>query len=172
MTGERWVPDEQLIPRYLAPPPYPTGKLTTADRCWVVAGLTLADRTAEDIAERLGCSLRLVRTIRADPMTQVCVFYQTEVSTFEAELRMANSDHRNLAAQLNETEAELARAKRQLARLINPAAAGEVFMRCGHEKTRYNVYEWTDSRGKVKQACRTCHAKRESDRRASRQAPC
>ncbi|WP_237569284.1 NAD(P)H-dependent flavin oxidoreductase [Mycolicibacterium lacusdiani] len=46
-------------------------QLPIEDRAWLVSGLTLRVLTAKDIAERLGCSLRLVRAIRAEPITHV-----------------------------------------------------------------------------------------------------
>ena len=70
----RWEPDEQLVPAVLASVRgYSMAALSFPDRCWVVAGLTLAGLTAEEIAERLACSLRLVRSLRAEDMTQVCL---------------------------------------------------------------------------------------------------
>jgi hypothetical protein len=164
-TTDRWEPDTQLIASYLANA-RPEIKLSTSDRSWVVAGLTLAGKTAEDIAERLGCSLRLVRTIRADPMTQVCLFYQREVETFEAEMRIAISERKNAALLLEETQQELTRVKTQLGNLIanrRPLDKVGSFPRCGHPMDRYNTYEHGGKR-----FCRTCHREREKNRRASR----
>lgn len=110
---------------------------------------------------RLGCSLRLVRTIRSEPLTQVCMFYQREVAAFEDELRLAGSDHRSLAEQLAVTEAELDRVKSQLARFIGRVA----FPKCGHPMDRYNTYEWTDSKGRTKRSCRRCHRERMAETR-------
>lgn len=169
-TADRWEPDTQLIASYLANA-RPELKLSPADRAWVVAGLTLAGKTAEDIAERLGCSLRLIRTIRADPMTQVCVFYQREVETFESEMRIVISERRNVASELEETQRELIRVKAQLANLIanrRPMDRTGVFAKCGHPMDRYNTYEHGS-----KKFCRTCHREREKNRRAAKSCqPC
>lgn len=165
-AADRWEPDDQLVPSLLAGP-RPELKLSQADRSWAVAGLTLAGKTAEDIAERLGVSLRLVRTIRSDPMTQVCLFYQHEVATFESELRMANSDHHDLGQQLSSTEAELARVKAQLNRIIGPTT-----FRCGHPRTKYNTQTWTDrSTGRKKSKCLTCHRDRMTAKRHPETVP-
>jgi len=159
---DRWEPDAQLVASYLAGA-RPDLRLTVADRCWVVAGLTLAGKTAEDIAERLGCSLRLVRTIRAEPMTQVCLFYQRESAVFSDELRLARNEQRGVAVELASTVLELRRAREQVNRLIglhSRADGTPVFPRCGHVQDKYNTY--THGRKKF---CRTCHRNRQRDRR-------
>lgn len=158
---QRWEPDDQLIASYLAGP-RPELDLSPADRSWVVAGLTLAGHTAEDIAERIGRSLRLVRTVRSDPMTLVCMFYQLESATFENEQRLANSQSESLARELSSAQQELARVRNQLNRLIGRTTFG-----CGHPLDKYNTYSWTDRRGRKKQSCRTCHRKRAAERRKS-----
>jgi hypothetical protein len=55
----RWVPDEQLIASVLGSPRAFRGmsELGSADRAWLVAGLTLAGLTAGEIASRLSCSV-------------------------------------------------------------------------------------------------------------------
>ena len=164
-NAERWEPDDQLIPAYLTSA-RPELKLNSADRAWVVAGLTLAGKTAEDIAERLGCSLRLIRTIRSDPMTQVCVFYQREIEVFSSELRMATSERRLAALELEETKRELARVEGQLSNLIanrRPIDGSGTFPKCGHRMDRYNTYEH-----RSKRFCRTCHREREKNRRVGK----
>jgi hypothetical protein len=93
--------------------------LTAPDRAWVVAGLTLANLTAKDIAERLHCSLRLVRSIRAEPITQMAVVMQTESRNFADELRLERSEHQVTRQQLAETQAERDRLKRQLDNLLD-----------------------------------------------------
>lgn len=146
MTGpDRWSPDHQLVPAYLAGR-RPEVSPSLADRAWSVAGLTLAGKTADDIAARLGCSLRLIRAIRGEPMTQVCLFYQRESSTFRDEIRLARSELRAAQHTIAMLEAEIARIKQQLANLIGPRQ-----FRCGHSTDRYNVYEHHGRR-----YCRTC----------------
>ena len=159
MTSERWVPDEQLIPSYLTRR-RPATPLSVADRAWVVAGLTLAGKTADDIAKRIGCSLRLVRTIRADPMTQICLFYQQESEAFKDELRLARSEISFAHRDLTDLHAELERTKQQLANLIGPP-----HFRCGHSTDRYNVYEHGGRR-----YCRTCHCRHSAQSRTRKAA--
>jgi hypothetical protein len=150
---DRWTPDTQLIASFLAMTRHrPTVTLSPADRAWVVAGLTLAGKKAEDIAERLGCSLRLVRAIRADPMTQVCLFYQQESETFADELRLAQSEVRIAERERQEILAELGRTKTQLNNLIGPRT-----FRCGHTADKYNTYMWKDPQGRTRIYCRKCH---------------
>jgi hypothetical protein len=152
-SPDRWVPDNQLIASFLTCR-RTSIKLSPPDRAWVVAGLTLAGKTAEDIAERLGVSLRLVRAIRADPMTQVCMFYQQESAHFADELRLKQSEVTRAARENEEILAELGRTKLQLGNLIGP----RYFPRCGHPQDKYNTYRWTNkATGKVHLYCRTCH---------------
>lgn len=136
--------------------------LSGPDRCWLVAGLTLARLTAEDIADRMRCSLRLVRTIRADPMTQVCLRMQTETSAFSDEIRLARSEHRASVLALEAMTAERDRLRLQVDRLLSAAMLGEPpCPRCGTPITGYNAYAW---RGRT--FCRECHRVRQANYRA------
>jgi hypothetical protein len=157
---ERWAPDEQLIPAFLANHK-PEVPLSPADKCWVVAGLSRRNVTAEAIAELLNCSLRLVRTIRAEPMTQVCLFYMQESEAFDNELRLARSENSAVSHELAQTAAELKRVKTQLANLLGPRQ-----FRCGHPINRYNVYEHNGRR-----YCRQCHCKHSAASRARKKTP-
>ena len=158
---EAWEPDEQLVPAALARK-LAMSDLSVPDRCWVVAGLTLHGLTAEDTAERLGCSLRLVRTIRADPLTRVCVWAQREASAFADELRLSRSEHRIASLSLTAATDEVGRLRGQIARLIGTRP--EVTCYRGHDMTdRYNRYE---RRGRV--WCRECHRERQAAYRARR----
>lgn len=164
---DRWEPDVQLVASLLAGP-RPELKLHPADRCWAVAGLTLAGRTAEDIAERIGRSLRLVRTIRAEPMTQLCMFYMQESEAFASESRLARSEYQLLGETLNATEAELTRTKEKLRNLITnrtPLDGSATFPKCQHPMDRYNTYE---HRGK--RFCRTCHREGAAERRRNKRS--
>jgi hypothetical protein len=49
--------------------------LDDTDRCWLVASLTVAGMTAEEIAARTGCRSRKVKYVRAEPMTQMMTRY-------------------------------------------------------------------------------------------------
>lgn len=69
----KWEPDPHLIDA-ANQGRLRMADLSLADRSWVVAGLQAGGLTAGETAMRLRCSLRLIRTIRADPMTSVCLF--------------------------------------------------------------------------------------------------
>jgi hypothetical protein len=164
-TTERWEPDDQLVPAALA-----GGKamadLALPDRCWAVAGLTRAGITAPDIADRLGCSLRLVRSVRAEPMTQLCLRYMEETSAFTDELRLARSEQTRLAGELATTTREHVRIKGQLANLLDAHMLGAVgTCKRGHPFTDYNTYVCPQS---GKRSCRTCRRETQADLRASR----
>jgi len=158
----RWEPDDQLVPAVLASVrAYRMSALAHPDRCWVVAGLTLAGLTAEDIAERLACSLRLVRALRADDMTQVCLRIQRETHAFRDELRLLDTERRALRVALDARTVECDHLRAQVRRLIAPPEGP----RCGrgHEMTKYNTYERGGRRW-----CRECHRERQALYRAAR----
>ena len=97
---DRWHPDEQLVAAVLAGSAARMSDLNDSDRAWVVAGLMSAHLTAEDIADRLGCSLRLVRAIRALPLTAVCLYALQESANFTDELRLAQAGAAGLGLRL------------------------------------------------------------------------
>lgn len=139
----RWVPDEQLVPAILAGGPQTMRDLAPPDRSWVVAGLRLKGLTASEIADRLKpCSLRQIRAINAEPMTQVCLLYQIERDNFASEHRMAASELRRLASELVTACSAAERYKRQLDIMLDlhvTGDAGAAFV-CGCPKTKYNTY--------------------------------
>lgn len=152
----RWEPDDQLVPAVLAGVrAYRMALLSHPDRCWVVAGLTLAGLTAEDIAERLSCSLRLVRALRADDMTQVCLRVQRETDSFRDELRLAHTERRAARLACQAKDLEIAQLRAQVHRLITPADGP----RCsrGHAMTKYNTYHRNG-----RNFCRECHRERQA----------
>ena len=162
MSTERWVPDDQLVPAVLSRVrPYTMASLTPPDRCWVVAGLTLAGLTAEDIAERLSCSLRLVRALRAEDMTQVALHFQRESSAFADELRLARSELRAASLAHTASDLEVQRLRKQLVRITTPPN-GPTCGR-GHARTPYNTYVHEPS-GRT--WCRECHRERQAAYRA------
>jgi hypothetical protein len=136
--------------------------LSSPDRCWLVAGLTLAGLTAEDIADRMHCSLRLVRTIRAEDMTAVCHRAQQESEHFADELRLSRSEHRAVLVALDRMTAERDRLRDQVDRLLDAHLVGaSPCMRCGTPMTGYNVYTHRD-----RKFCRECHRRRQASYRA------
>lgn len=138
--------------------------LSTPDRCWLVAGLTLARLTAEDIADRMRCSLRLVRTIRAEDMTQVCLRMQEETAHFTDELRLARSEHRAALAAQEAAIGERDRLRLQIDRMLDAHAIGEPpCPRCGTPIIGYNAYTWRE-----RKFCRECHRRRQAAYRAAK----
>jgi hypothetical protein len=147
----------QLIPAVLAGGGRKMSQLAAPDRCWVVAGLTVAGLTAGDIADRLDCSLRLVRSIRADDMTAVCVYVQTESRNFADELRLAQTAAKGQAMRVGELSQELGRTKDKLNRLIDAHIVGaRCCPKCGTPMDRWNDYVCNG-----KSYCRACHRERQ-----------
>ncbi|MGV0738224.1 hypothetical protein ABQF35_14310 [Mycobacterium syngnathidarum] len=163
-TPERWEPDAQMVAAVLSMPKASRAmtELSDPDRAWLVAGLTLAGMTAEEIAERTKCSRRLVMSIRAEDMTQVCKVAQQQTGEISEELSAERCQHSLTRRELSESRAEAERLRAQLDQIIDAHMAGtlDVFRKCGHPMVRYNVYE---HRGK--KFCRTCARDRQAARR-------
>lgn len=163
---ERWAPDDGLVAAVRSGGGrHQMSELDTPDRCWLVAGLTLAGMTAEDIRDRLSCSLRLVRAIRAEPMTQLAVIYQREVEAFANEMRLASSAAAEHRRAMTEVVSERNKLKEQLDRVLDARLVGETVDACGkgHLMVGWNVY-WHGGR----RWCRECHAARQRDYRLAR----
>ena len=157
---ERWQPDIQLVPALLSGSRVTMRDLDAPDRCWAVAGLTRAGLTADEMADRLCCSLRLVRTVRADPMTELCLLAQAEADHFSGELRLIRSELSGKRRDLDAAVAENDRLRTQIARMV--ASAGGTCAN-GHVLTRYNTYT---HRGRA--YCRECHRQRQASYRLRR----
>jgi hypothetical protein len=144
-----WRPDELLVPALLAGSPTTMDDLNDADRAWVVVVMTDDEAmTADEIADRLSCSVRLVRTLLAGAGVALCRLYRAEVEAFTRTLDMTGGEVTRLASELADKTAECARVVVQRDRLIGVALAeraGETH-RCGCPVTRYNTY--VDPRGK------------------------
>ncbi|UYP17735.1 hypothetical protein OED52_13745 [Rhodococcus sp. Z13] len=116
------MPDDHLITAAQAGQLH-IRNLTTEDRCWVVAGLTARGTTADDIARMLRCSIRLVKQIRAHPMTAVMRYAQNiavEVETIESR---AKAGEKARDFELEQARREAARYKKQRDDLIDQLAA-------------------------------------------------
>lgn len=137
-------------------------ELSGPDRSWLVAGLTLAGVTAQGIADRLSCSLRLVRTIRAEDMTQVCLMAQHREAALLDEMRKMELEYRLARLGMDAKEQENQRLRTQLDQIIDAHTTGGVstFRRCGHPKVRYNVY-----RSHGREYCRECRRAWDRNRR-------
>lgn len=162
----RWEPDDQLIAAVrCGNGSRRMSDLVDADRSWVVAGLTLAGFTAEDIADRLSCSLRLVRAVRAADMTQVCLILQRESQAFANQMALSESDARILRRDLTDMTVDRDRIKGQFERVLDARMMGQQVDVCGrrHVMTEWNTY-WNNGR----RWCRECHANRQRDYRLAK----
>lgn len=85
---ERWQPDEALV-LTVRTRSLEMKDLSGPDRSWIVASLTVQGWTVAAIADRLKCSLRLVQTIKTEPMTRVAL-YALELASELANERAAH----------------------------------------------------------------------------------
>lgn len=165
----RWVPDELLVASVLGSPRSWRGAtdLSSADRAWLVAGLSLAGLTAANIASRLSCSLRLVRSIRAEDVTQVCVWAQRQARVLSDGVRVERVAHAGTRLELVRARAEVDRLKAQVEDLLGALVVGGGVDVCrkGHPLVGYNVY----SHG-GKRFCRECHRDRQARYRSAGKA--
>lgn len=166
----RWQPDELLVPAILAGSPTTMDDLTLADRAWVVLTMKDGGHTAEATADRLGCSVRLVRAIIADDIGQVMRRYMDTADHFDMEARMASSEVARLARALSEAERDRDRYHEQLGRAIDRLMTpdGLPTFRCGCPRSKYNTYTAPKT---GKQGCRhhrTLAQARYRERRAVR----
>lgn len=149
----RWLPDEQLVASVLAGGSTRMGDLGAADRCWVVAGLVAAGLTAEEVADRLGCSLRLVRSVRAEPMSAVCEWALGVGERAAGEVWRARGEVSGLRSELAGVVGERDRLRSRLGEVLDLLVVGEGVSVCGrgHELTVYNTYRHSGRRH-----CREC----------------
>jgi hypothetical protein len=152
----RWEPDSQIVAAVLGSPRSPARlvDMSGPDRCWLVAGLSVAGLTAKDIAERTGCSLRLVRAVRAEPMTAVCVHAFSEFRVLTDDLRREGIAH---AATRNELAAvcrERDRLRSQFEQVVKKLPTQEPIAKCyrDHPLIGDNVY-----RHRGRDYCRECN---------------
>lgn len=116
-----WTPDDNLVATAQA------GKVAVKtlgceDRSWVVAGLTARGITADDAAKLLGCSLRLIRQIRAHPLTTMALYAQTVAVDVETTTSRARTEQRAAAYELEDLKMTAERYKRQRDDLIEQLA--------------------------------------------------
>ena len=173
-AAPRWQPDLQLVPAMLVVPRWPK-RLTEyeePDRCWIVAGLTLADWSAEEIVHRIGGSIRLIRDIRSKPMTSLCTLMHEEMEKLTKELRLSEIDRAATEHELAQTTREAERLRLQRDQVIEKRKAGkpvDVFP-CGHSKSSWNLYRQTGTRSNgrkfTRECCRECANTRASQYRA------
>ncbi len=156
----RWVPDELLVASVMGSPRAFRGmtELPGADRAWLVAGLTLSGLTAADIASRLSCSLRLVKSIRAEDMTAVSVWAQRQVQVLSDQVRAEQVAHAASRQELGRVRVEADRLRRQVDDLVKALKAVEPVKVCpkGHPLVEFNVYSHRGAKH-----CRQCHRDRQ-----------
>lgn len=164
---QRWEPDDQMVAAALSSPKSfrKMTDLSAADRAWLVAGLTVAGVTAQDIADRTGCSLRLIRAIRAEEITQMAVLLHTETRALGDELRVEHIEHVATQHQLMESRSEADRLRGQVDHLVKALAKFEPVRVCPkkHPMVGYNVY-----RHGGREYCRECNRLRAIDKRRKR----
>lgn len=166
-TLNAWQPDHQLIAAVLAQTRHHSTITCKTDKCWLIAGLTESERMkAEDIADRLKCSLRMVRTLLAEPRTKAFRMYFREASTFREELSLSQHELRVRTSELAAARRDVDRLKRQKDQLLDAAMTGEPIKLCKHNHlmTKYNTYEHPAT---GKKSCRTC--RREAKQRSRSQ---
>lgn len=165
-----WQPDEVMVSEVLSAPKsfLRMTRLGSADRAFLVAGLSVRGMVAEEIADRTHCSLRLIRTIRSWEMTQVCRWVHGRLLGVESELFGERAAHAVTRRELAESRGEVVRLRGQLDQLVAAHAAGAVgVFACGHPRVRYNEYRWA---GGGKSYCRECRRGRQAARRGRRGA--
>ncbi|TCN51812.1 hypothetical protein EV641_109203 [Rhodococcus sp. SMB37] len=116
-----WQPDDHLITAAQAGQLH-IRNLTAEDRSWVVAGLTARGVTAEDTATMLRCSLRLIKQIRAHPMTAVSHYAQTIAVEVETTVSKEKTKNRAHAYELENLRMTAERYKQQRDKLIDQLA--------------------------------------------------
>lgn len=164
-TPQRWEPDTNLVAAVLSVP-RTTFKLTDLnwhDRCWLVAGLGKevlgeAGLTAQEIADRTHCSLRLVRDIRAEELTQGFVVAHKLNAALTSELSSERSAHSSTRSDLAQRSAAAEMWRNKFDQLIGAVSqaktAGEKIAECyrGHALVGDNVY-----RHRGRSYCRQCN---------------
>ena len=152
---ERWSPDDLLIPAVLAGSRTTMADLSGADRAWVVVGLYYDEGlTAEAIAERLDCSVRLVRAIAAEATGQVMRTYRDTIDAADMTHRMVQAEVARLSRELAEAQQAAVRYAAQRDRLLTQVMAKGPVFGCGCPKTKYNTYTHPRT---GKESCREHH---------------
>jgi hypothetical protein len=109
---DRWQPDEALVvtvrTRCLE-----MKELSGPDRSWIVASLTVQGWTVAAIADRLKCSLRLVQTIKTEPMTRVALYALELAAELANERALRHLDAASAAAQAAAQAATISRLSGQ-----------------------------------------------------------
>lgn len=167
LAAERWAPDMQLVPAMLTVPQWPR-RLTeydASDRAWIVAGLGLAGWSANEIVDRIGGSIRLIRDIRSQPFTECCRLWQLDLQRIEAELRVERINRAAAEHQRDEAARTAERLRIQREQILKAREAGEPVNKfpCGCPKVPHNIYrEYGERNGRpyCRERCRECGNRR------------
>ncbi|WP_158070614.1 hypothetical protein [Mycobacterium sp. NS-7484] len=113
-------------------------QLSEEDRCWVVAQLTARGETTDDIRHRLKCGVRLIKYIRAKPLTQMIERWLIADAEAGAHRSRVEVLEHYCATTLTECEQGTARVKTQLSDLV---AQNQVWrQRFAQESQRVTLY--------------------------------
>ena len=162
---ERWAPDDQLLAVVMGSPHSPR-KLTAMpdeDRCHLVAGLTLAGWSAKEIKHRCGASIRLIRFLRAEPLTRVCMWALDEVKKVDKQYREEKAARLTAESDLEQSRRRETRLQKQLDQILDQLKVGGKVQACRkglHAMTEYNTYRYTDKSGNRREICRECNRDR------------
>lgn len=146
MTDELpWQPDFGMVAAVIAAPVArtPITRLSSADRCWLVAALTLSGWSVAEIQNKIGGSERLTKSVRAEPGFDVAFWAQQKIAAMESELAAWSGrwrDERRVSAQLR---VEIDRLRAQRAELIDAVRKNNPvdFCKRGHPLVGWNVYK-------------------------------
>lgn len=98
-------------------------ELSGPDRSWIVASLTVQGWTVAAIADRLKCSLRLVQTIKTEPMTRVALYALEIAHELANERALRLRDAAGAAAQTMIQQQTISRLSGQRDALLGALAA-------------------------------------------------
>ena len=113
-----WTPDESLVEKVRLVG-YSVKDLTDADRVWVVVNLSGLGWTAQEIADRLCCSLRLIRNIKAEHAAELATYAMSLRSQILAIAGTCRIEIMAMRQQLDMQSAQLDQLRRQRAQLID-----------------------------------------------------
>ncbi len=138
------------------------------DRAWLVAGLTHAGWTANEIAHRTNCSVRLVKDIRSWDMTQMARFALEQITVADARYHAERSAHSQTRRELVLSRQEIQRVREQMDRLVKKVCAGEPIAKCyrGHP-----IIEGSTYRSRNRDYCRECNRENTVAYRARKRKP-
>ncbi|MCM6774998.1 hypothetical protein NDR87_26495 [Nocardia sp. CDC159] len=132
-----WEPDSLLVDAALA-----GGvrllELAHPDQCWLVAHLTAQGLTADEIATRVGCRVRKIRYLRADPLTIMTSRWIVADARAHAHADRIESLDRWCQSALSNCEQSTTRVRAQLVTAVDQIR--NLRTRCHQEEHRTRTY--------------------------------